>query len=91
MRDKKFVIALIVIVVLALALSYVVFIGPKIQGYLINKQTRAQENVVKTIVQIVDQQGYVVLGDGNDSVVLIKYQPPAQQQPQQELSNQEGA
>ena len=75
MRDKKMVIAAIAIVVLALALIYVLLIEPKIQGYVVQKQVNAQEVTVQAIVQIVNQQGYVVLGQGNDSVVLVKYNP----------------
>ncbi|OIO41437.1 hypothetical protein COU56_04430 [Candidatus Pacearchaeota archaeon CG10_big_fil_rev_8_21_14_0_10_31_9] len=75
MRDKKMVIATIAIVVLALALIYVLLIEPKIQGYVVQKQVNAQEVTVQAIVQIVNQQGYVVLGQGNDSVVLVKYNP----------------
>jgi len=69
------VIATIAIVVLALALIYVLLIEPKIQGYVVQKQVNAQEVTVQAIVQIVNQQGYVVLGQGNDSVVLVKYNP----------------
>ena len=69
------VIAAIAIVVLALALIYVLLIEPKIQGYVVQKQVNAQEVTVQAIVQIVNQQGYVVLGQGNDSVVLVKYNP----------------
>jgi len=75
MRDKKMVIATIAIVVLALALIYVLLIEPKIQGYVVQKQVNAQEVTVQAIVQIVNQQGYVVLGQGNDSVVLVKSNP----------------
>ena len=69
------VIATIAIVVLALALIYVLLIEPKIQGYVVQKQVNAQEVTVQAIVQIVNQQGYVVLGQGNDSVVLVKSNP----------------
>lgn len=71
MKDKKFIIALAIIVILALLLVYIVFIGPRLQGYLVQKQVDAQQDVVKTIIQIVNQQGYVVLNNENSSVVLI--------------------
>lgn len=84
MKDKKFVIAVSVIVLLGVALLYITVVSPKIQGYVIDKQTQAQENTVNAILQIVDQQGYVAIGDGENSVVLIKYQPPQDQQVQQQ-------
>ena len=93
MVDKKFAIAVSIIVLLAIALLYMAVISPRIQGYIINKQAQAQEGVVQAILQIVDQQGYVALGDGEASVVLVKYQPPevqaqVQEQNQVELVNQ---
>ncbi len=74
-KDRKFFIAAIIIVVLILVLVYVLLVGPKIQGYVVQKQVDAQQSAVQAIVQIVNQQGYVVLGQGNDSVVLVKYNP----------------
>ena len=91
MVDKKFAIAVLIIVVLAVALLYMTVINPRIQGYIISKQAQAQEGVVQAILQIVDQQGYVALGDGENSVVLVRYQPPeaqAQAQEQSEDQNQ---
>ena len=81
MRDKRFGIALLIIVLLVIALAYVTFIGPKIQGYIVAKQIQAQENVVNTILDVVDKQGYIAIGDGENSVVLVKYDP-SQQTPQ---------
>ncbi len=80
MRDKKFLVAIIVIVVLALVIFYLTFVGPKIQNYITTQQNLAQENIVRTIMQIIDRQGYVVLGDQNNTVILVKYQPPEQSQ-----------
>ena len=78
MRDKKFIIALLVIVVLAFALLYLTVINPRIQGYVIGKEVQAQENVVNAILQVVEQQGYIAIGDGENSVVLVRYQPQDQ-------------
>jgi len=80
MRDKKLGIAVLIIVVLAVALLYVLVIGPKIQGYVIAKETIAQENVVNAILSIVEQQGYVAIGQGENAVVLVKYEPNPTQQ-----------
>jgi len=77
MKDKKFTLALIVIVLLVLALVYILLVAPSLQGFLINQEITAKQDAVKTIMQIVDQQGYVVLTDNNESVVLVKYEVPA--------------
>jgi len=83
MRDRRFAIAVGIIVVLAVALLYFVIVGPKIQGYIIAKQAQAQENVVNSLLQIVEQQGYVAIGEGENQVVLVRYDPNlAQQQAQ---------
>ena len=80
MLDKKFMIAIGIIVILGVALLYVAVVGPKIQGYFDDKQIQAQAETVQAILQIVEQQGYVAIGDGADSVVLVRYQPPQQGQ-----------
>ncbi len=80
MKDTKFLVALIIIVVLAIALLYFTLVGPKLQGYIIAKQVQAQENIVNSILDLVNRQGYVSIGNGENSVILIKYQPPEQQQ-----------
>ncbi len=80
MRDKKLIIAWSIAVILALVIVYLVFVGPSIQGYIVKKQIDAQQAAVNTIIQVVNQQGYVVLNDGsNQSVVLVKYQQPVNQ------------
>ena len=79
MRDKKFAIAIIIIILLAIALIYITLLGPRIQGYFVKKESKAQEQVINTIVQVVNQQGYVVLNTGTEQVILVKYQQPVDQ------------
>jgi hypothetical protein len=72
MADKKFAIAILIIVILVVALIYVAVISPAIQGFVIQKQIDAQKIAVQSINQIVNQQGYIALtDDNNNSVVLI--------------------
>ena len=73
--DKKFGVAILIIAVLAIALLYVTFIGPSISGYVEDKRIQGQTETVQAILQIVEQQGYVAIGEGEDAVVLVKYQP----------------
>ncbi|MEK6891254.1 MAG: hypothetical protein AABX03_03890 [Nanoarchaeota archaeon] len=70
-RDKRLVIAVGIILILIAVLLYVLLIGPSIQGYVVQKQVNAQENVIKAIIDVVEQQGSISLTDGNRSVVLI--------------------
>ena len=71
MVDKKFIVALAVILILAAVLLYVMVIQPSVQGYVVGKQLNAQEGTVRAILQIVDQQGFVVVSDENRSVTLV--------------------
>ncbi|MFA5019974.1 MAG: hypothetical protein WC533_02650 [Candidatus Pacearchaeota archaeon] len=80
MKDKKLLIAIGIIIILAVALVYVTLIGPSLQGYIINKQLTAQEVVVKTIINQAETNGYVQLTDGERTIVLINYQPENQTQ-----------
>ena len=87
--DKKFLSALLLIVALSAVLLYVLVISPTIQGYIVNKEDQARESTVQAILGIVDQQGYVAIGDGESSVVLVKYQPQGTQEQLQEDNNAE--
>ncbi|MEM3074965.1 MAG: hypothetical protein QW727_03430 [Candidatus Pacearchaeota archaeon] len=82
MRDKKFAIALVIIIILAFALLYFTILGPKIQGYFVNQQIKAQENTVRTIMNVVEQQGFVNLVDGEKSVTLVDIKRLQQEQEQ---------
>jgi len=93
MADRKFKIAVLFILVLAIALLYITVIGPSVQGIFVDKQIEAQQAAVGAIIQVIGQQGYVVLGNETNSIVLVDQQScPAivqqaleqqQQQPQQ--------
>ncbi|MFA5992744.1 MAG: hypothetical protein WC796_03495 [Candidatus Pacearchaeota archaeon] len=87
MRDRKFAIALLIIVVLAIGLVYVLAIKPKFQGYVVNQQVEAQKALIKSMIQVANQQGYLTLNDGTETVILVKYQQQAQQ-PNQAASQQ---
>jgi uncharacterized membrane protein affecting hemolysin expression len=82
MKDLKFKVAIAVIIVLVLALLYLVVIGPSIQGYVINQQIQGQQATINAIIQTVDQQGYVVLGNGENAIVLSR-NPQLEQQLQE--------
>ena len=86
MKDKKFAIALGLIVVLALALIYVLIVSPRLQGYVVNKQIDAQKILIKSMIDAANTQGYITLNDGESSIVLINQK--MLQQPVAETPNQ---
>ncbi|MBS3100283.1 hypothetical protein J4463_03675 [Candidatus Pacearchaeota archaeon] len=80
MRDKKFAVAVVIIVVLALALLFVLVVSPAVNQYILNKQIGVANEIVNGIIQTVNQQGYITLSNGNETMVLVKYiAPPATQ------------
>ena len=72
--NKQTKILIGIIVLLAFVLTYVLLIGPQFEKYMQEKQIQAQVDAVNTIIQIVNQQGYVVFGEGEEQIVLIKYE-----------------
>jgi type II secretory pathway pseudopilin PulG len=76
MRDLKFKIAVGVILVLAIALLYLTVIGPQVQGYIVRNQIQGQlagqQATVSAIMNMVNQQGYIVLSDEQNTVVLTR-------------------
>ena len=79
MRDRKFAIALLIILILAVVLIYVLAVKPKFQGYVVNQQIEAQKALIKSMIQVANQQGYLTLNDGNETIILVKYQQQEQQ------------
>ena len=70
---NKFIIAVGIIIVLVLVIFGIVVLKPQLEKYIEDKQVEAQINVVNIIMQIINEQGYVVLGEGEEQVILIKY------------------
>ena len=74
MRDKKFAIALVIIVALVLVLLYLVVVGPSVQGFVVNKQLEGFNLAVEQVTQQVVQQGYVNLGTQDEPFILVRNQ-----------------
>ena len=79
MKDKKFAVALGIIVLLAIALLYVLVVAPKFQGYMISKQVDAQKVLIKSMIDAANQNGFITLNDGETEVVLINQKVLEQQ------------
>lgn len=84
MKDKKFAVALGIIVLLVVALLYVLVVSPKFQGYMINKQVDAQKVLIKSMIDAANQNGFITLNDGEREVVLINKKVLEQQAGEQQ-------
>lgn len=73
----------LVIIVLAGTMVYAFLIKPKISGYTVQKQTEGVQIAVNYIVAQLQQNGFVQIPIGNQTLILVPYSPP-QQQIQQE-------
>ncbi|MEA3329299.1 MAG: hypothetical protein U9Q06_00990 [Nanoarchaeota archaeon] len=87
-KDVRFRIAVVMIALLIAVILYITVAGPSIQGYLIKNQIAGQQEAVKAITQIVNQQGYIVLNDGQNTMVLAR-NPELEAQLQESLSQED--
>lgn len=77
-----FILTLLILSVLIVIVIYILAIKPTIQGYVVQKQIEASNYtsnyIIGTIVNQVQQKGYIQLTYANQSVILIQYNPQAQ-------------
>jgi len=80
----KVIIALIFVVVVLLGVVIYTFaIKPSVNGYVVNKQVEAQTILLSTLIQQIQQNGYVQIPIGEDQVLtLVPYVEPSQGQEQ---------
>mgnify|MGYP001559840389 CR=1 FL=1 len=72
-----------VIVVLAVVMVYAFIVKPRISGYNVEKQTEGVQIAINYIVAQLQQNGFVQIPIGNQTLILVPYTPPQQQiQPQ---------
>lgn len=69
----------LVIVVLAGVVLFSLWVKPTIDGYVVEKQVDAQALVYQDIVNQVQQNGFFQMRVGNQTLVLVQAQQPAQQ------------
>lgn len=73
----------VVIVILVLALVYVLAIRPAVSGFVVNKQvdayTQGQTDFLNAMLVQLQQNGYTQITVGNQSIVLVPYNPSPQQ------------
>lgn len=69
----------LVIVILVIVVVVAFWVKPTIDGYAVEKQNEGFRVAISSIVSQVKQNGFIQLLDGNDTMILVQAQPPAQQ------------
>jgi len=75
--ENKLKIAVGIIIILLLIIVYTNVIIPQYDKYNLNKKREIQQETIKIITDIIKQQikqqGYIVIGEGEDAIILIEY------------------
>ena len=81
-ESNRILIAVLIILVAVLGgmVLYSFALKPAISGYVVNAQNQGVNLAVASIVSQIQQQGYVQIPVGNQTLVLVPYNPD--QQPQ---------
>ncbi|MEK6841626.1 MAG: hypothetical protein AABX91_00545 [Nanoarchaeota archaeon] len=80
-RTKALIVILVlIIVVLAGVVAFTFLIKPKVTGYIVEKQTEGVQIAVNAILLQLQQQGFVQIPVGNQTLILVPYQQPEQVQ-----------
>ena len=81
-ESNRILIAVLIILVAVLGgmVLYSFALKPAISGYVVNAQNQGVNLAVASIVSQIQQQGYVQIPVGNQTLVLVPYNP--NQQPQ---------
>ncbi len=69
----------LVIVILVAVVIFSFWIKPTFNGYVVQKQIDAQGLVFANIISQVQQQGFVQIQVGNQTLLLAPFNPQAQQ------------
>ena len=77
-ESNRILIAVLIILVAVLGgmVLYSFALKPAISGYVVNAQNQGVNLAVASIVSQIQQQGYVQLTIGNNTLILVPYQPP---------------
>lgn len=80
MKQTRVIVAMaVVIVVLAGILVYSFALKPAFNGYVVSKQTEAQDIVLSALLSQLQQNGYIQIPVGEDVLTLVPYVPEQQQ------------
>lgn len=73
-----FYLTLIISLVLAFALISIFILKPQIDNYLNEQKIEGQKILIRAIISVADEKGYIVLQDDtNRTLALIKYIEPS--------------
>jgi Tfp pilus assembly protein PilE len=76
------VILLVVILVLVGVMIFSFFVRPSYTGYVVDKQIEAQNILLANIVMQVQQNGFVQIPVGNQTLYLVPFNPQGTPTPQ---------
>ena len=81
MVNKNIMIAILALVIIVLAgmMVYSFVVKPKISGYNVAKQTEGVQIAISYIIGQLQQNGFVQIPVGNQTLILVPYTPPQQQ------------
>ncbi len=91
MADKRNVlitVLVLVIVILLAAVLYAFVIKPAISGYTVQKQTEGVQIAVNSILAQLQQNGFVQIPIGNQTLILVPYTQPSTQTTEQTTPTQ---
>jgi hypothetical protein len=83
-----FLTAVILVVVLLGVIAYLFLVKPSIQGFVIDKQLEARDIVILSIVQQVQQNGFLQLQTEDGSIITLVDQNLCPQIVQSAIENQ---
>ncbi|MEK6875054.1 MAG: hypothetical protein AABX30_00015 [Nanoarchaeota archaeon] len=74
-RAGLMILVLIAIIIILLGIvTYIVFVKPSLNGYIVNKQLEAKDIVLNSLLMQIQQRGYAEIVFGNQSLILVPYQ-----------------
>ena len=84
MVNKNIMIAILALIIIVLAgvMVYSFVVKPKISGYNVEKQTEGVQIAINYILTQLQQNGFVQIPVGNQTLILVPYNPPQPQIPQ---------
>ncbi|MEK6884825.1 MAG: hypothetical protein AABY22_34655 [Nanoarchaeota archaeon] len=73
-----FIATLFLLVILIVLLLFFLIVKPQFQGFVIDKQIEAKDLTLIAIANQIQQQGYAQISFGNQTLILVPYNPNQQ-------------
>ena len=81
--NRMIAIMAVIIIVLAAIVVYSFAVKPAFNGYVVSKQTEAQDIVLNALLSQLQQNGYIQIPVGDEVLTLVPYQAPESEQQQE--------